>query len=208
MRLIILYGLPGVGKMTIGFALERLTGWPLVHSHMISEPIRQIIPPGDPRLCRLCRAWQRTLIARAIEGGLPGLIITMFGSQPGIYPHVRRIVTKVESSGGQVDFVNVRCEWKELLRRIRHPARRRYQWKLTTEAALIEHAARQYFRGLPSHPSLVVENTQLSPTVCADYIVERLHLSLRATVGAPLIGAAAERIGRDFFEHVFRVKST
>ncbi len=39
MRLVILFGPPAVGKMTVGYELEKLTGLRLFHNHMTVDPI-------------------------------------------------------------------------------------------------------------------------------------------------------------------------
>lgn len=53
MQLVMIFGPPAVGKMTVGFALERLTGMPLFHNHMTIEPLLRYFPYGSPPFARL-----------------------------------------------------------------------------------------------------------------------------------------------------------
>ena len=44
MTLVIIFGPPAVGKMTVGLELERLTGFRLFHNHMTVDPVIRLFP--------------------------------------------------------------------------------------------------------------------------------------------------------------------
>ena len=48
--LVVLFGPPAVGKMTVGRELERLTGLPLFHNHMTIELVVPFFDFDTPQL--------------------------------------------------------------------------------------------------------------------------------------------------------------
>jgi hypothetical protein len=44
MTLVIIFGPPAVGKMTVGLELQRLTGFGLFHNHMTVDPVIRLFP--------------------------------------------------------------------------------------------------------------------------------------------------------------------
>ena len=53
MHLVVLFGPPAVGKMTVGHELCRLTGYRLFHNHLTIEPFLGIFEFGSPSFARL-----------------------------------------------------------------------------------------------------------------------------------------------------------
>lgn len=48
MELVIIFGPPAVGKMTVGHELCKATGFKLFHNHALIEPVLDIFPFGSP----------------------------------------------------------------------------------------------------------------------------------------------------------------
>ena len=46
MRLVVLYGPPGVGKLTVGTELSELTGFKLFHNHLTVNLVTSVIHSG------------------------------------------------------------------------------------------------------------------------------------------------------------------
>src|SRR6188508_1133674 len=59
MTLVIIFGPPAVGKMTVGLALERLTGFRLFHNHMTVDPVIRLFPFESPAYRRLVQEFRR-----------------------------------------------------------------------------------------------------------------------------------------------------
>ena len=62
MKLILLYGPPAVGKLTIAKELARLTGFKLFHAHLTSDVVEAIFPRGTPRFAH----WRGTSAMRCL----------------------------------------------------------------------------------------------------------------------------------------------
>jgi hypothetical protein len=53
MKLVVIFGPPAVGKMTVGYELARLTGLRLFHKHMTIDLVLNFFEFGDERFLRL-----------------------------------------------------------------------------------------------------------------------------------------------------------
>jgi hypothetical protein len=53
MKFIVVFGPPAVGKMTVGYELEKLTGFRLFHNHMTIELVLNFFDYEQPQFHRL-----------------------------------------------------------------------------------------------------------------------------------------------------------
>src|SRR3954453_494481 len=103
MNLVLVFGPPAVGKVTVGDELAKITGYKLSHNHMTVEPVLDIFPFGSPPFSRLVNEFRRRIIEAAIGAGLPGLVFTMvWGLElPSDRALVPSYVDLVEGAGGR-----------------------------------------------------------------------------------------------------------
>ena len=76
MKLVILFGPPAVGKMTVGYELAKRTGLKLFHNHMTIDPLLNIFEWGQPAFHRLVGEFRRRIFEEVAVSELPGLIFT------------------------------------------------------------------------------------------------------------------------------------
>jgi len=65
MRLVYLYGPPGVGKLTVARELVALTGFKLFHNHLTVDLVRSLFPFDSEPYSRLMRQFRRDMFAEA-----------------------------------------------------------------------------------------------------------------------------------------------
>jgi tRNA uridine 5-carbamoylmethylation protein Kti12 len=53
MRIVILCGLPGMGKLTIAKELARLTEYRVFHNHLVFDAVEALFPFGSPSFIEL-----------------------------------------------------------------------------------------------------------------------------------------------------------
>jgi AAA domain len=75
MKLVILFGPPAVGKMTVGQELAKRTGLRLFHNHMTIDLVLNLFEFGTKEFLRLDSLF-RDEIFKAAASDLPGLIFT------------------------------------------------------------------------------------------------------------------------------------
>ncbi|MCP4178363.1 MAG: shikimate kinase [bacterium] len=76
MDLIVIFGPAAVGKTTVGYELQRVTGLRLFHNHMILEPIYNFFGFGDEQLMRLTGEFRKRLFEEFGKSQIPGIIFT------------------------------------------------------------------------------------------------------------------------------------
>src|SRR5690606_25907473 len=75
-KLLILFGPPAVGKMTVGKEIAARTGLKLFHNHMTIELVIQFFDFGTVPFQRLVDTYRRLMMEEVAQSDLPGLIFT------------------------------------------------------------------------------------------------------------------------------------
>ncbi len=184
MRLLFLYGPPAVGKLTVATALARLTGYRVFHNHLTIDLVESVLEWGTGTFWTLVNKYRLELIETAARERVPGLIFTFVYAKPNDDGFVRRVVRRVKKHGGQVEFVQLRCNSAELFRRLKHPSRKRF--RKMKQTATLRHLLRRYelFSSVPYVRNLVIDNTRFTPARVARMIMRHYDLPERRTGGS------------------------
>lgn len=177
MRLVFLYGPPGVGKLTVGRELARLTGFRLFHNHLTVDLVGAIFPRGAPAFGGLVTRFRREMFAEAAAHGVD-LIFTYVYAHPDDEPDVRDLIEPVVSAGGTVHFVQLTCARNVLLERVAEESRRAFK-KLNDPVAvgsLLEQM--NLTAAVPFGESLQLDTSDLSPAEAAAHIAAHYSLAL------------------------------
>lgn len=174
MRLVFLYGPPGVGKFTVGGALAALTGFKLFHNHLTVDLVTSVFPRGSEPWGRLLRDIRRQVFVEAARQDVD-LIFTsaLRSANPDYVETVRTTLELVRAAGGSFLFVRLTCDRDELVARVQTDARRA-RGKLTDPAVVLE--LYDLDATLPFEPQLAVDTTPLSPSRVADLIARHFAL--------------------------------
>ena len=70
MKLVFLYGPPGVGKLTVGKELSAMTGYPLFHNHLVFDLVAALFEPFTPSFIRVCDDLRIKTLDKYIGGSL------------------------------------------------------------------------------------------------------------------------------------------
>jgi hypothetical protein len=76
MNLVVIFGPPAVGKMTVGHELARQTGLRLFHNHMTLDVVAPIFDFGSKPFRRLVSSFRQQIFEEVAASDLPGLIFT------------------------------------------------------------------------------------------------------------------------------------
>lgn len=119
MALVIIIGPPAVGKMTVAFALGRLTGYKVHHNHVAIELGLQYFPYGTPGFSRIVSSVRNAILQEVAASDLPGLVFTYawaFG-YPGEQAYVEELAAIFSRTGRPSYFVELQAPQEERLRR-------------------------------------------------------------------------------------------
>jgi len=174
MKLIFLFGMPGVGKLTVARELSRLTGFKVFHNHLAVDLVASLFEFGSAPFVELRERVWLAAFAQAAEARLEGLIFTFAFDRTVRESFVREVRETVETKGGEVVFVELRCSAGALEERIAQPSRGAFG-KLNSVEFFRELSASGAFKdpGIPSE-RFVLDTTEVSANDAARLIADKL----------------------------------
>ena len=190
MTLVIIFGPPAVGKMTVGLELERLTGFGLFHNHMTVDPLIRLFPLDSPPYRRLVQEFRQRVFEEFAVSGERGLIFTFVWALDDGQDRafVERAMSTFATHGADTFFVELEATQAERLKRNETPLRmaeKRPQRDAAGSRAFLLEADRRYrlnTKGSFFYPErhLKIDNTGLAPEIVAARIVERFQFPVRS----------------------------
>lgn len=178
---IILYGPPGVGKLTVGRALARQTGLKLFHVHLLADLVSSLFDTGTKEFVGTFIHLWLFLFEAALSSKNQGLIATLIygiqtleGKKDKKFFH--QIARIAEKHHARLIFIKLRCADPELRRRIQSKSRKKFG-KLT-DYRLVERMRRKYpvDQPIPFADSIEIDTTKMSPVQTASKIKNVLKL--------------------------------
>ena len=100
MKLIIIYGPPAAGKLTVGTELARLTGFKLFHNHLSIDYVKSVFDFGGPSFWRVVGDARCSLISEAAREDI-SLIHTFCYEYVADDEHFARLIESAEDHGGE-----------------------------------------------------------------------------------------------------------
>jgi len=175
-KLIFLFGLPGVGKLTIGRELSKLTGFKLFHNHLVVDLVESVFEFGSQPFVELREKIWLAVFSEAAAANLSGLIFTFAFDRTVRSAFIEHTLEVIESSGGEILFVELRCSTEALESRIEHVSRKKFGKLSDVEGfRQLRDAGAFVDPGIPEE-RLVVDTTSLPASDAAILIVNKLGL--------------------------------
>lgn len=169
MKMVIIYGPPGVGKLTVAKKLASKTKFKLFHNHLTTDLVASFFEIwSDPFWFALDEV-RSLLFTMAADSKLD--IIFTFVYESGIKDRLlKKYIDIYEKRGGTVYLVQLTASMDALRTRIVEPDRKNY-FKLFGTDALKSYLLKiNPFLQVSERESLVIDNTNLSP----DEVVEKV----------------------------------
>ena len=187
-HLVIIFGPPAVGKMTVGTALSRLTGLPLFHNHMTIDLVLPFFGFDQPQF-RLVHEFRRRLVEEVAASTLPGIIFTFVWAlnERTDRGFIDTISALFRAQGARVAFVELEATLDRRLQRNESEFRlsqKPFKRDLVASRERLLHDEQHYQMNSREdffYPDehLKIVNTDLLPERVAELIQERFALPLR-----------------------------
>jgi shikimate kinase len=175
MTLLVLYGPPAAGKLTIAKQIAANTGFKVFHNHISIDVVEQFFERGTAGFSNLIYG-MRKLIFEELAKTDVSFIFTIVYAHPQDIPDMNWMIEVIEQYGGEVKFVQLICPKETLFERIHEPDRKAFT-KIATPKTL-EQVLTQYdlFTPYPEreHPSF--DTSKQSAEIIAEQIIQRLEL--------------------------------
>ena len=176
MKVLFLYGAPGVGKLTVAHEIANQTDFKVFHNHLSIDCIVPIFEFGSKPFQKLVELIRNETLAEAARQNV-NVIFTFCYAKDLDDDYVKKTVEIVESNGGQVCFALLTCESSELEKRISEESRQKFG-KVKTVKTLNELLEKyDLFSPVNNFESLQINNTNLNPSETANQIIN--HFSLQ-----------------------------
>jgi deoxyadenosine/deoxycytidine kinase len=176
MRLIVLYGMPAVGKLTVAQELVNVTRYKLFHNHLVADLVQSVFPFGSPEFVELREQFWLSVFDKAARSGMSGMIFTFNPESTVRAAFIQETIKTVEQADGHVDFVELTCPLPELKRRMASLSR--HQFKKLTSVELFEelHAEGVFEANYMPKPRLSIDTSEVQPARAALQIARTLAL--------------------------------
>ena len=185
-KLVVIFGPPAVGKMTVGMELQKLTGIRLFHNHMTIEILLNFFEFGSEPFSRLRKLFRDEIFKAVAQSDLPGMVFTIMWEldKPDTYPIIDSWCEIFRQEGAEVYFVELYADLEERLRRNGTPLRLEHKASkrdvaASTERLLRNHALYQFNTDgeFPFAKNFLrIDNTMLEPEQVAAKIVAHFGL--------------------------------
>ncbi|HEX4823807.1 MAG TPA: AAA family ATPase [Candidatus Polarisedimenticolaceae bacterium] len=162
MRLVVLCGPPGVGKLTIARELAARSGYRLFHNHLMVDLLESLFEFGSKPFVELRERYWIELLGRAADEGIDGVVFTLAFDRTLSPDFIARLTELSRERRSDLSFIELSCAPDELERRILAPERAQHG-KLNSVARYRELAASGAFvrPALPDR-TVVIDTTGLS----------------------------------------------
>ena len=181
MKLVIIYGPPAVGKLTVARALAELTGLKLLHNHLVSDLVLSIFDRHTLTAMNL-NAYIKNLIFQTAAKRKQRGVITTFLYDSNKKSHIEKWCKDcfkiMRKHKAEIFLVRLSCTIETLKLRVANPSRIGTR-KITSAKKLLQVIKNESSFGEISKniaPSLHIENTNLEPDEVARMI--KLHYGL------------------------------
>ena len=174
MKLIFLHGLPGVGKLTVGKELQKLTGYPLFHNHLTVDLVAAVFPFGSKQFVKLREKIWLEIFEEAAAADIPGLIFTFTFEKSISDEFISKVLALTKKRKIQLQFIALVCEPEDLKKRIVQPDRKKFSKLISPQlfSKLYKEGSIYQPTDLPNNR--VVDTTESSPKQAAQDIVQLL----------------------------------
>ncbi|KRE91819.1 AAA family ATPase [Arthrobacter sp. Soil764] len=120
MRLLVIFGPPAVGKMTVGREIARRSNFRLFHNHTLIEPLLEVFDYGTPPFTRLLNEWRAGVVQEAAMSGTDLLFTFVWGLElQADADDLTRYIRPYVEKGADVAFVELSADLNTRLRRNR-----------------------------------------------------------------------------------------
>jgi AAA domain len=172
MKLVILFGPPAVGKMTVGQELAKATDLKLFHNHMTIDLLLNFFEYGTKEFSRLNSLFRNEIFDAVAASGLPGLIFTYMWAlnNPGDKSYIDDLATIFFDRGATVYYAELQADLEIRLKRNKEAARLLRHDK---EFELNTSEQRPFFY---KSNYLKIDNTNLAAVEVAAIIKEKFGL--------------------------------
>ena len=167
MRVVILCGPPGVGKLTIAKELAGLSAYRVFHNHLVFDAVEALFPFGSPSFIELRERLWLELLARSVRERGGDVIFTIARDQSLRADFLVTLVALLSELGARVFCIELICSAGELEQRLVSADRARFGKVSSIERFRQLSASGAFPPFTMPAKAILVDTTGLSPSEAA-----------------------------------------
>jgi hypothetical protein len=175
LRVVILFGLPGVGKLTIANELARAHGFRVFHNHLVFDAVEALFPFESPTFVELRERLWVELLCRAVREHVGDVIFTIARDGGIDATFLVRLCEALSQLGAGVRCVELSCAEEELDRRVASVERSRFGKIHSAEAFHQLRSAGAFPLFTTPAGTITIDTTGLSAPQAAAVVATRLN---------------------------------
>ncbi|MDQ3099483.1 MAG: AAA family ATPase [bacterium] len=178
-ELVLLYGPPAAGKLTVAKKLTQITGFKLFHNHLSTNLVTSIFDFNDLVTEKLTLSFRTQMLEAACQAKLNGIVSTLVYVHPDSEYFARRIIQSIENNGGKVCLVQLCCDTEVLLKRVGNASRKKYGKLIDYNVLSRELRQKDFMQPIPNSHSLRIDTDHLAPDKVSEQIIQHYNLQRR-----------------------------
>ena len=174
MKLIFIYGIPAVGKLTVAEKLSDITGIPIFHNHLSRDLVGDIYGSDLMANYELVDSIRADVLTYCAKNNTDLIFTYVYG---GSFDDVKvnRFTKCVKDNGGEVHFVELLADEEDLINRVDSKSRKRFK-KLTDRNVIQELTKDLNKFHIPYVDSITINTSELTPDESAKLLAEKIKL--------------------------------
>jgi tRNA uridine 5-carbamoylmethylation protein Kti12 len=138
MKLILIYGPPASGKLTIANQLNKLTGFKVFHNHIINDLLDEFLNSENSYYWKVNTDLKLNIIDALAKSKIKGIIFTMvYIGKKDIFGLATKIKKTIIKNNGQFYTVKLETDKKTILKRVTNKSRKSFE-KLSSKKELLK----------------------------------------------------------------------
>lgn len=175
MKLVIIYGPPAVGKLTVARELADTTNLKVFHNHMTNDLLMRFMEFGTDVFFKYNNKIRELVIEAAAKSNT-SLIFTFCYAYKEDDGNIKKLLKLAEKNDIDVSFVQLICEPELLCKRVKNESRKEYK-KLQDVCSLNQTMDRwQLFKPIPFVDTFIINNSEIKAKKVAKMIKEHYEL--------------------------------
>lgn len=174
-HVILIFGRPGVGKLTVAEYLAEETGYSLLHNHAVVDLATSLFTFGTPPFVSLREKLWHLSVDAVLRARSPGVIMTFAPEASVTDGFIPSLQKRAATGGGSLHLIELRCSSAENEKRIASDSRERFGKLRDVQTYRKLDAAGVFERPRMPAAELVIDTTDQIALVSAREIAVHLR---------------------------------
>jgi len=161
MKLVIIYGPPATGKLTVANELAKIIKFKIFHNHLTVDLLNSLLEFGTDSYFNFSDKIRLELLEEAAKQKVKGVIFTFCYGYPDDNKWMKKLICRIEKQNSKIYFVHLYADKKTLHKRVKNLSRENFD-KVKTIKGLNESIKKgDFFTPIPFVNSLRIDNTNI-----------------------------------------------